>query len=178
MSIGLQSTPPVCPEYVDVNMLQFRDNVDVQPISREEIRNEQINDNIVGPVYQCVQENKRPSKKEWKTWHKKSKVIMQQFKKLSLEDGMLVRETKSKKQLVLPEKYHDLIFQELHTKMGHLGAEKVEELARQRFYWPFLQADIEHFVREKCSCVADKRPNVPQRAPLVPIKATAPCEMI
>ena len=80
---------------------------------------------------------------------------------MSLQDGMLVRETKTRKQLVLPQKFHNLVFQELHCKMGHLGAEKVEELARQRLYWPYLQADIESFIRKKCSCIADKRPNIP-----------------
>ena len=49
---------------------------------------------------------------------------------------------------------------------------------RQRFYWPYLQADVEKFIREKCSCVADKRPNIPQKAPLVPIVASAPCELV
>ena len=110
MSFCLQSSPPLCPEYVDVNMLQFPGSVDVRPISKDEIRDEQVVDGVVGPVYNCVKENKRPSKTEWKTWKKKSKVLMQQFKKLSLENGMLVRETKSKKQLVLPEKFHESIF--------------------------------------------------------------------
>ena len=62
--------------------------------------------------------------------------------------------------------------------MGHLGHEKVEELSRQRFYWPFMQKDIEFFIRNKCVCLARKKPVVPERAPLVPISASAPFEMI
>ena len=91
---------------------------------------------------------------------------------------MLVRKTKSHKQLVLPQKFHNLVFQELHCKMGHLGSEKVEELCRQRFYWPYMQKDIEYFIRNQCKCVADKRPNEAERAPLVPVIANAPFEMV
>ena len=85
---------------------------------------------------------------------------------------------KKRRQLVLPQCYHTLIFQELHDKMGHLGSEKVEELARQRFYWPYMQADIESYIRDKCACVASKRPNIPEKAPLIPISVSAPFEMV
>ena len=48
--------------------------------------------------------------------------------------------------MVLPKKYHKRVYEELHENMGHLGAERVTELARERFYWPFMRADITHYV--------------------------------
>ena len=30
----------------------------------------------------------------------------------------------------------------IHERMGHLGAERVEELSRQRFYWQYMNKDI------------------------------------
>jgi hypothetical protein len=39
-------------------------------------------------------------------------------------------------QLVLPTKYRSLVYRELHEKMGHLGPERVFNLARERFCWP------------------------------------------
>ena len=133
---------------------------------------------MIGPIYKCVAEKRRPLKDEWITWSRRSRVMYHQYKKLSLDNGLLVRETKSRRQLVLPTKFHDLVFQELHSKMGHLGHEKVEELSRQRFYWPFMQQDIEFFIRNKCVCLARKQPVLPERAPLVPITTSAPFEMI
>ena len=67
---------------------------------------------------------------------------------------------------------------ELHEKMGHLGVEKVESLCRQRFYWPYMKQDIEFHIQKKCSCVVNKRPNVCEEAPLFPIVATAPFELV
>ena len=62
--------------------------------------------------------------------------------------------------------------------MGHLGSEKVEELARQRFYWPYMKHDIEYYIQHKCPCIASKQPPLPERAPLTPIIATAPFELV
>jgi hypothetical protein len=45
------------------------------------------------------------------------------------------------------------VYKELHQNMGHLGAERVVELARERFFWPHMQRNIMHFVTKKCSCV-------------------------
>ena len=77
-----------------------------------------------------------------------------------------------------PSDFHHVVFKELHEKMGHLGVEKVVDLAQQRFYWPKMAADIQHYVRNKCRCIAAKKPNVKERAPLTPIQAQYPFQMI
>ena len=103
---------------------------------------------------------------------------MQQFVKLKLENGVLIRKTVQYKQLVLPEKHHHLVMVELHENMAHLAADRVEDLTRQRFYWPYMRRDIEEYIKRKCLCVITKQPNVMEKAPLVPIEATYPFEMI
>ena len=59
-------------------------------------------------------------------------------------------------------------------KNGHLGTEKVVDLARRRFYWPGMYKDIETYIRRKCQGVKQKRPNRKDRAPLVLIKSKYP----
>jgi hypothetical protein len=103
-------------------------------------------------------EGRRPTKEEKKGFPWASLAMLHEFTKLSLEKGVLVRKTKNRTQLVLPSHYHNLVFHELHNKMGHLGPEKPEELARHRFYWPYMARDIEFYVQNVCQCVADKRP--------------------
>jgi hypothetical protein len=44
--------------------------------------------------------------------------------------------------------YRDYVFEELHVKMGHLGADRVVALARDRFYWPRMASDIAEFIQE------------------------------
>ena len=51
-----------------------------------------------------------------------------------------------------------------HQEMGHLGAPRVVQLARERFYWPNMEADITHFVT--CPCLKQQRPSLSTRAPL------------
>ena len=62
--------------------------------------------------------------------------------------------------------------------MGHLGTERVLNFARQRFFWPRMHADIEHFIQKVCRCVKQRRPVFQARAPLQPIVTTCPLEMI
>ena len=62
--------------------------------------------------------------------------------------------------------------------MGHLGTEKVVDLARQQFYWPGMYKDVTTYIRWKYQCVKQKQPNQEDRAPLVPIRSTYPFEIV
>lgn len=52
------------------------------------------------------------------------------------------------------------------------------DLAQARFYWPNMAKHIETFVQKKCRCIVHKQPNVKERAPLHPMEAKVPFEMI
>ena len=122
--------------------------------------------------------DRRPDKNEWKKLNKGSKLLMQNFGKLVVENGVLLRKTVTTKQIVLPMKFHKLVYTELHENMAHLCPEKVIDLARQRFYWPYMAKDITHYIQKQCRCVISKKPNIPERAPLIPIEATHPFEIV
>ena len=152
---------------------------EVVPIVEGELVKEQEADEVIGPIRNLVLAGAKPSRDCWKQLSVLSKILMRSFKKLKInEKGLLVRETGKFCQVVLPAKYHQTVYVELHEKMAHVGAEKVLDLAQQRFYWPRMSSDIEHYIRRKCRCVVTKKPNVSDRAPLVPIKATYPFEMV
>ena len=72
---------------------------------------------------------------------------MKQFGKLKVHNNMLVRETKEYSQIVLPSSLRNIVYNELHNKMGHLGTDKVSHLARKRFYWPKMYRDIELYIK-------------------------------
>ena len=71
-------------------------------------------------------------------------------------------------------KYHRLAIKALHEAMGHLRTERVFDLVRQKFFWPRMHADIEHFIQDVCSCVKQRRPVFQARAPLQPIITPPP----
>ena len=70
------------------------------------------------------------------------KRLLHEWNKLEIaNNGLLIRNNEISKQIVLPSKYHRLVGKELHEEMCHLGAERVLDLARQRFFWPCRQTD-------------------------------------
>ena len=93
-------------------------------------------------------------------------------------DGLLHRETSQYQKLVLPRQFHQTVFKELRQDMGHLGAARVEQLARERFHWPSMERDITHFVSNLCGCFKQRKPNVPACAPLSSITTSAPFELV
>ena len=152
---------------------------DLVVVEKKELVKEQETDEVVGPVRKLVLLGCKPKQSEWKKFSVLSKILMRSFKKLRIrQDGVLVRETAKYEQIVLPAKFHHTVYVELHEKMAHVGAEKVFDLAQQRFYWPRMASDIENHIRRKCRCIVTKKPNIPDRAPLVPIKATHPFQMV
>ena len=147
-------------------------------VGKEELIEAQQSDPVIGPVLQYVRQSIRPKRSEWNQLSGGSRVLMRSFPKLKVMDGVLFRQTAKFRQIVLPKKFQETVYVELHVKMAHVGPEKVLELARQRFYWPRMSDDITEYVRKKCRCIVTKRPNVAERAPLIPIQATYPFEMV
>ena len=87
--------------------------------------------------------------KRWpKSWEIKrelpaTKVLLRQRSKLYCDDdGLLFRRSGPYSQLVLPQRFHSIVFKELHQEMGHLGAPRVVQLALERFYWPNMEDDM------------------------------------
>lgn len=62
--------------------------------------------------------------------------------------------------------------------MGHQGADRTTSLVRERFFWPHMQQDIEHYVARSCSCLKQKKPSREARAPLTNIVKTQPFELV
>ena len=66
---------------------------------------------------------------------------------------------------------------ELHNNMGHVGAERVLHLVRDRFYWPHMQADVEKHVTS-CACFKQNKPPRPSKASLLNIETTEPFQLV
>lgn len=47
--------------------------------------------------------------------------------------------------MVFPSELKLVVLKSLHDDMGHVGADKVICLERKRFFWPFMQKDIEDY---------------------------------
>ncbi|KAK3707805.1 hypothetical protein QZH41_011971 [Actinostola sp. cb2023] len=146
-------------------------------ITTVEIRRAQRDDKAIGKVVSYLLSGKRPTAKEVLQEMTETRALLHEWRKLSLDDdGVLLRSPR--RQVVLPDKLHRLVYQELHEKMGHLGSERVVSLARDRFHWPHMQRDIEHYVKNVCRCVKQRPPARKTKVPLQPIVTTSPFELV
>ena len=144
-----------------------------------EIQRAQREDPDISRILAYKKRGYPPSGGERKNETRTTSCYLRAWNKLHISvDGILWRQTKSRLQLVLPTKFKQLVYQELHIEMGHLGADRVVDLARSRFYWPYMQEEIEYFIANKCHCIQQKKPNITPRAPMESITTTAPFEMV
>ena len=144
-----------------------------------DIRQAQLDDCIIGKVYSFVKGRKRPIPAQRASESADVKQLLHEWHKLVIsKDGILRRKTDSYNQIVLPRKYHRTVLKELHDNLGHLGSDRVPHLARDRFYWPRMQSDVEHHVKNTCRCIKQKPPGLKTRAPFHSIITSSPFELV
>ncbi|PIK48803.1 hypothetical protein BSL78_14341 [Apostichopus japonicus] len=152
------------------------------PTKHTEVRDwskEQGQDEALKYVISFKARGRWPTKRERVGETPEMTAWMREWSHLHLGEGMVLRrQTKTRDQVALPKHLRQTVFTELHDNMGHLGAARVVQLARDRFYWPHLEADIEHYVTKVCRCLKQRQPNRNTKAPLVPIVTTAPFELV
>ena len=150
----------------------------VATIPEQDLRRAQEEDPVLGKVREFIITKRWPRTKS-RDRRDDFTVLLKERKRLYVDNsGVMHRKTATGAQLLLPKKFQTLVFKELHEEMGHLGVERTLTLIRERFYWPHMQRDVDHYVTQVCSCLKRKRPNRPTRAPLVNIVTTHPFEMV
>ncbi|KAI5106078.1 hypothetical protein C0J45_3775, partial [Silurus meridionalis] len=148
----------------------------VAEIPKEVLRKAQEDDPEIKEILMCL---KSKSRHISRSHGKEARGLSREISRLHLDaHGLLFRKTATRHQLVLPKKYHALVYKELHEDMGHLGAERVMNLIRDRFYWPRMQKEVEHHITRVCSCLRNRRPNKITRAPLTNITTTYPFQLV
>ncbi len=147
--------------------------------SKEDIRQAQRDDMDVKEIIDFIQSESRPSSKQWQSANPTVRGLMRERDKLVLDEyGILHRKTSQRMQLVLPAQFKSIVLRELHDEMGHQGLDRTTSLIRDRFFWPYMKKDIEHYVLRTCSCIKQKKPCREIRAPLKSIKTTHPFELV
>lgn len=150
----------------------------IVPLKTGQIKDDQRNDPTVGPLIQHKLTGKKPSGQQLKQLSPQVACIFREWDKMEIdENGILYRKTANRKQLVLPERHRRTVVKELHDEMGHQGVDRTLSLVRDRFYWPYMQKEIEDYVM-RCVCLKQKKPCRETRAPLTNIVTTQPFELV
>ena len=143
------------------------------------IKSAQASDQVVRRVSDLIQRGQRLTTGERKRELSETQLLLHERDNLSLDkDGVLRRHKGTRTQIIVPKQLRPLILKELQENMGHLGVDRTLDLARERFYWPHMQRDVEHHIGHVCQCVKQKTPTLKTRAPLKPITTTSPFELI
>lgn len=94
-----------------------------------------------------IKGGQRPPTAERKRELPETQLLLHEWDKLSLdEDGILRSRKGTRTQVIVPRQLRSRILKELHENMGHLGVDRTLDLARERFYWPHMQRDIEYHI--------------------------------
>ena len=198
MPLDIDSYLQLCNKIIDMDcvdaMMKSRKQIDVfstlahvmvnetvdidSKISLDDSRATQMENKDMQRIIELVRVRNRPSAEEKRTGTAAFRALAKSYDSLSLADGVMFRVTNDVKRLVVPEKFRKIVYRQLHASMGHVGAERVYKLARERFYWPRMKVDANHYVTSGCPCLKDKRPHYKTRAPLVGITSSAPLELL
>ena len=151
----------------------------VQPLTPKELYEAQRKDKVMSAVIRYKETGKTIAAQDRRQASPAVQSLLREWSKLAVgEDGILRRRIGPNLQIVLPQKFHRMVYKELHEEMGHLGTERVLHLAREWFYWPRMKRDIEHYVTHVCSCIKQKRPNILPKAPMETIQSSTPFELV
>ena len=144
-------------------------------LTQEEIWNAQHQDANINRILEYKQLKNHPSIEQRRGESKETKQLMRIFHELEIDDNEILKRGKL---IVLPMTLRKLVYKHLHEDLGHLGSERVYNLAKDRFYWPNMYTDIKQFVTNKCDCIKTKKPSRIFRAPLQELTTSAPFEVI
>ena len=114
------------------------------PMNNQKLQDLQKSDHTISRVTYFVSRKKAPSRAEKSAESPETLKMLRQWKRLIVTDGVLFRSIRTpcreqKKQLVVPQ---NTILKQLHDDMGHQGIERTTQLARERYYWLDMTADL------------------------------------
>lgn len=154
----------------------------VPSVSDTSLLNAQQNDPILQKLSSILKDDVQLSLKDQRQLPKDLQKLLQQRRKLQLQDGVLHRINHEQglevRQLLIPESMKNLVLEYAHDRLGHQGLERTERTLRARCYWPKLAVDVRNW-RDQCTrCNIAKMPHENIKTPMKPLTAHEPLEIL
>ena len=140
----------------------------------EKIREKQRKDPELSEIMDYIQHDSLPSNDA-----KARRILLRGDCFYISQDGLLYHLDRSQKrsardsfsQLVVPQsmKYEILSNVHNHVAGAHFGVHKTFQKLKQRYWWPSMFKDVEHWCKSCVDCAMKKSPRNTKRAPLLPL---------
>lgn len=156
----------------------------VGPSLLAEWRRAQRTDPAVSRLWIYMDRGRGPSPRERAAEDRSTQVLLRQWARLCVDQGLLCREVCDPKtfdkwkQIVVPQCLQTQVLEWVHDHAGHLGAEKTLGLAHRRFFWPGLARGVEKWCLQCVRCNLHKTPANKVSAPLVSIQSEYPLQIV
>lgn len=143
----------------DINTVCFIRSIGVQlsPSKPGVMRNEKMKDPVLSKLKRYIREGFPPKPDN-------DEPDLHHFRKL--EDSLTVDNACifNGSRIVIPESLREQVLDILH--LGHMGMQRLKQLARSAVYWPHIDEKISDLVRGCTSCAEHK--NTQEKAPIHP----------
>lgn len=154
-----------------------------QEARTEEWAELQAKDPDVQLVRRAVEHGVLPPGPERKALPDKVHKLLQQWRRLEIREGVLVRKAINQHtqelcyQVVCPSSRCREVWRQCHEAAAHAGAERTMTWIRRRFYWPDMEEEVRQWQQECVPCGLQKG-RVELKASLHPIPMSYPLEVI
>lgn len=153
--------------------------------SLEEIKEAQINDQVLKQVYVWKEGGTRPVWQDISNLPVEVKAYWAQWDRISLREGILYRKWMDEDtncvrwQLIVPKCWQKEILQKLHSEeaAGHLGIARTMARIRSRFYWSGYYTHVRRWII-RCTDCQSKRKSRGSHGPMKQYLVGAPMERI
>ena len=184
------SRSPALDSSVSAPVLQVLDTDGLPALSHEQLVARQSADPDLAIVLSWYDastgEFSPPSEDQLASSSRSVKRFRVESPRLTLVDGLLYRRdcldgcVEDVLQLVVPESLRQVALQTTHVLPGggHFAAEKTLLKCRQRFFWPGMTSMVRDFVAHCLLCAQKGPQQAGMRAPLQPMQAGYPFEML
>lgn len=142
------------PEPMEENEVVFALKEMGIPFEEKDLRDETRKDKMITAVINALKHNPQSLNTD------KMKAFYVKRDELSIEDGILFWNNRA----VIPSVMRKYVLSELHS--SHMGVVKMKSMARQRFWWPGMDKEIEDMTKKCLKCLKSK--DSPGKSPLIP----------
>ena len=155
--------------------------VSLFPSDLTEWQHTQATDPETALLYEALQTGRgRPNSTEMQGKSYESRCLWSLWEQLKMDRGvMFVQHGPTyTARMVIPQSKVENVLTKLHEELGHAGINKMECAARSRFWWPHQHRDVVNLCNSCETCATMKNPPHRNRAPLQPMQAGYPNEIV